>query len=354
MRCPRLNELPPPPPGQSGWPWTEETLPLASEMPNGRAWPLISIVTPSYNQGHYLEETIRSVLLQGYPDIEYNIIDGGSTDSSVAIIEKYAPWLAYWVSEPDSGQSEAINKGFERTAGAIIAWLNSDDAYFPAVFQQVANAFQEYPDAALIYGKTAQYDDRGVCLSEDGMPFDLRPILVTLRNPIPQPSAFIARSYWLLAGGIRHDLHYLLDHEYWYRLAFLGPIIFVDAVWSKFRLYPQSKTGSNSQRSIKEFETVHVDLVNSPNLPDELAALRPRTLRMLHIKCARNYAWNRQWDNMKEQVWRAYAADWRAALSPQWRRMMVLSLLGPRGANAVVAVKTYMQDKWNLPFPSIG
>jgi len=120
MRCPRLKDLPSPPHGKKGWPWTEETPPLPDTMPDGRPWPRISIVTPSYNQAEFIEETIRSVLLQGYPDIEYIIIDGGSTDGSVKIIKKYEPWLTYWVSEPDRGQSHAINKGMKRATGEIL------------------------------------------------------------------------------------------------------------------------------------------------------------------------------------------------------------------------------------------
>lgn len=126
------------PPGKTGWPWTEETKPLPNKMPDGREWPRISIVTPSYNQGQFLEETIRSVLLQGYPNLEYIIIDGGSTDNSVEIIKKYASFLTYWVSEKDQGQSDALNKGFYLSTGNICAYLNSDDVFFPAVFEKVA------------------------------------------------------------------------------------------------------------------------------------------------------------------------------------------------------------------------
>ena len=143
MRCPTLAELPPPPAGKTGWPWTVESPQLPDTMPDGKPWPRISIVTPSYNQGQFIEETIRSALLQGYPHLEYIIIDGGSTDDSVGVIKKYQPWLAYWVSEEDRGQSHAINKGFERATGGIMNWINSDDFLAVDALREVAVAFGE-------------------------------------------------------------------------------------------------------------------------------------------------------------------------------------------------------------------
>jgi len=121
MRCPTLEELPAPPQGKFGWPWTEESPQLPEKQPSGKPWPKISIVTPSYNQADFIEETIRSMLLQGYPNLEYIIIDGGSTDKSVEIIQKYEPWLSYWVSESDRGQTHAVNKGFAMCKGEILA-----------------------------------------------------------------------------------------------------------------------------------------------------------------------------------------------------------------------------------------
>src|SRR5271166_5725136 len=127
MRCPTLAELPPPPSGKTGWPWTVETAQLPDTMPNGHPWPCISIVTPSYNQGEYIEETIRSILLQGYPNVEYIIMDGGSTDGTVDTVQRYKRWLMHWESAPDLGQAHAINKGLQRCTGALFNWINSDD-----------------------------------------------------------------------------------------------------------------------------------------------------------------------------------------------------------------------------------
>src|SRR5262245_43472888 len=131
MQCPTLAELPPPPSAKTGWPWTEESRRLSNRTTEDRAWPRISVVTPSFNQGKFIEETIRSILLQGYPNLEYIVIDGGSTDNSLEVIKRYSPWLSYWVSEKDRWQSHAINKGMSHATGDIVAWLNSDDLYLP-------------------------------------------------------------------------------------------------------------------------------------------------------------------------------------------------------------------------------
>ena len=144
MRCPTLSELPNPPIGLTGWPWTVEGARVPDSMEDGTRWPLISIVTPSYNQGEYLEATIRSILLQGYPNLEYVVMDGGSTDDSLAIIRKYSPWLAHWESGPDGGQYAAVQKGFEHSGGDIMAWLNSDDMYFQWTLHRVAELFSAF------------------------------------------------------------------------------------------------------------------------------------------------------------------------------------------------------------------
>src|SRR5436309_2853592 len=127
MRCPSLAELPPAPFGKSAWPWTIETPRLPPTRPNGSGWPRISIVTPSCNQGRYIEETIRSVLLQGYHNLEYYVLDAGSTDQTAAIIQHYQALLTGWRSQPDAGQAAALNEGLARSSGDLFQWINSDD-----------------------------------------------------------------------------------------------------------------------------------------------------------------------------------------------------------------------------------
>ncbi len=225
MRCPTLRELPPPPPGKTGWPWTEETEPLPERMPDGSQWPLLSIVTPTYNYAQFLEETMRSVLLQGYPNLEYIIIDGGSTDNSVEIIKKYEKWLAYWVSEKDRGQSQAINKGFQKASGEILAWLNSDDTYEKKAFANIAEEFAAHPDADVISGQCRLWCGR----PDDQMvgPSPLRTYQDFLRvgsnwmnhRLILQPEAFFRRRAYELADGVSEGLHFALDVSLWIKMA---------------------------------------------------------------------------------------------------------------------------------------
>ena len=233
MRCPTLTELPPLPPGKAGWPWTEESPQLPDNVPDpstgsGHAapWPRISIVTPSYNQGQFIEETIRSVLLQGYPNLEYIIIDGGSTDGSVDIIRKYEPWLAYWVSEPDRGQSHAINKGLLRTSGDVIAYLNSDDIYLRDVLAHVSQEYAHNPFDLIAYD--CHYIDA------DGHTFhvtrhctnSLLDLLDLSRydrsEGVTQPGVFWSRRVLDTCGLFREDLHRSMDYEYWVRATSAG------------------------------------------------------------------------------------------------------------------------------------
>jgi glycosyltransferase involved in cell wall biosynthesis len=243
---PSLDQLPSPPPGRTGWPWTEGPAASQPGLPDGRSWPRISIVTASYNQGAFLEETIRSVLLQGYPDLEYLIIDGGSTDDSVEVIRRYEPWLSFWVSERDQGQSDALSKGFLRSTGDILAWLNSDDIYCRGALFSVGSYYGRHPDTGLLYGDSEIIDADGATIERlKGQEADLESLLV--RNVIPQPSAFFSRQAFDKAGGITRALHFIMDYELWVRMTLQGTkLAYVPELFSRFRWYQVSKSGSYS------------------------------------------------------------------------------------------------------------
>lgn len=249
----QYSEFPSPPLGKIGWPWAEESSQFPVTTSGGQFWPRISIVTPSYNQAQFLEETIRSVLLQGYPNLEYIIMDGGSTDGSVDIIHKYEPWLSYWISEPDNGQSDAINKGWLRARGEILAWINSDDTYEPNALQKVAEFFMKNKDVDMVYGdcniidKTSQFKEK--CPTMD---FDLE-ALVCNKWFIPQQSTFIRRKVLEVVGILNVDLHLVMDWELWLRIAMKEfKICYLPHTLANFRIWAAAKTSSQSERSGEE------------------------------------------------------------------------------------------------------
>jgi glycosyltransferase involved in cell wall biosynthesis len=253
MRCPVLSELPLPSEGKTGWPWTEESSPLPELTPQGFSWPRIGIVTPSFNQAEFIEETIRSVLLQGYPNQEYIIIDGGSKDSSVDVIKKYEKWVAYWVSEPDRGQSHAINKGFHKTTGEIVAWINSDDLYTRDSFMNVGRYFTNNPDMDMVFGDCALIDDRGNQTGRLEAPyeFSLKQLIET-GDFIPQPSVFFTKKALKESGGLNESLHYSMDYELWIKIGLSHRVGNIHTLLSAFRKQPNQKTFTTNNLQYRE------------------------------------------------------------------------------------------------------
>jgi glycosyltransferase involved in cell wall biosynthesis len=220
MCCSILSQLPAPPGGKKGWPWTEESPQLPDAMSDGHPWPRISIVTPSFNQGQFVEETIRSVLLQGYPNLEYIIIDGVSTDGSVEIIKRYEKWLTYWVSEPDRGQSAAINKGFKRARGVIYTWLNSDDLLLKDALRNVAVAYSRSPEAGGWFGGCSSIDmDGRIGLIRWPSRLDVDGIAEWRENWVIQPACFFSEKAWHKCGPLDEDLYYGMDFDLFLKIA---------------------------------------------------------------------------------------------------------------------------------------
>jgi glycosyltransferase involved in cell wall biosynthesis len=243
MHCPTLAELPPPPPGKNMWPWTEETRPVPPARPDGSLWPRISIVTPSYNQGRFIEETIRSILLQGYPDLEYIIIDGGSTDQSVEIIKKYEPWLAYWVSEEDRGQSHAINKGFSKVTGEYINWINSDDSLRPYALRTIGEAAALRPGVDIISGsRILKEPETGFEFAENLWLTSWKHYLIGMPD-FPQEATFFSRYILTEVQAIDERFDFALDVAFFFRaLGVARCIVLCRSLLSQMHVYAAQKT----------------------------------------------------------------------------------------------------------------
>ena len=212
---------------------------------------LVSIITPSFNQASFLRQCMRSVLEQDYPALEYLVVDGGSTDGSRQIIEEYANRLAWWVSERDSGQAEAINKGLSHCQGEIVAWLNSDDYYLPGAVWAAVQALEAHPGVALVYGDMQAVDEAGRLLNllayhqqsfEELMCFGI----------IGQPATFMRREAVEGVGGLDPSFHYLLDHQLWIKLASRAEILHVKGTWAAARYHAAAKNRLMAQEFGRE------------------------------------------------------------------------------------------------------
>jgi glycosyltransferase involved in cell wall biosynthesis len=220
--------------------------------------PLVSIVTPSFNQARFLPATLESVLNQTYPNIEYIVIDGGSTDGSVAVLEQYGDQLAYWVSEPDKGQTDAINKGFARANGEILAWLNSDDTYQPEAVAQAVTLLRQNPQLGLVYGEANFIDEHGNVIGR--FPAAQTDYLRMRRGyvHIPQQAAFWRADLWRQVGPLDDSLYFAMDYDLWLRLAKISRVrYFPDRVWANFRLHGDSKTIAEDDRCWTEMVQIH-------------------------------------------------------------------------------------------------
>ena len=242
---------------------------------NTNQLPIISIVTPSYNQGSYLEETILSVLEQGYPALEFFIFDGGSTDGSLDIIQKHQDQLTFWESKPDRGQSHAINKGFRMASGEIVAWLNSDDLLAPGALKVVAQAWQKNPRLGLISGQTEIIDQAG---KPTGNIFGSEPnvinSLLSSENPVSQPSTFFSTSALKEVGFLDETLHMSMDWDLWLRIGARFPMLFITKILSKSRTWEMTKTRTQLVRSGPE----HIRIVKNffKQNPDFLTSIQKR------------------------------------------------------------------------------
>jgi len=219
--------------------------------------PLVSIITPSFNQSRYVEATINSVLSQDYPNIEYMILDGDSQDGTVEIIKKYENKLAWWVSEKDKGQTDAINKGFARAKGEILAWLNSDDTYEPGAISAAVKYLQEHPEAGMVYGDCNFINEAGRVIGRFGSAQTNEHLLRRGYVHIPQQTMFFRAELWKQVGPLDPSFYFAMDYDLWTRISALSELKYVPQTWANFRLHTTGKTIVADDRCWPEMVRVH-------------------------------------------------------------------------------------------------
>jgi glycosyltransferase involved in cell wall biosynthesis len=231
--------------------------------------PRISIITPSYNQGEFIRETIKSVLGQGYPDLEYIIIDGGSTDSTLSILKEYGNRLD-WISEEDRGQSHAINKGMQKATGEIIGFLNSDDVYEPGALMRVGHFFSKYPKSAWVTGKCRTVNENGeeirkaITLYRTIWLMTRSRTLLLILNYISQPATFWRREVLDKVGYFNEKWKFAMDYDYWLRMEKYYDLKLINAYLASFRVHSMSKAGASANAQFEGALDILKSHVSSP------------------------------------------------------------------------------------------
>jgi glycosyltransferase involved in cell wall biosynthesis len=288
----------------------------------------ISIVTPSFNQARFLEQTIRSVLEQEVPGLEYFVIDGGSTDSSVEIIRRYEHRLAGWVSEKDKGQAEAINKGLRQAKGEIVAWLNSDDYYLPGAIARAVQVFEQNPQAGLVYGNVLSVDEHSTGFNlQRFAPLTLVD-LMSFRI-ISQPAVFIRRAVLEQAGLLDDSYHMLLDHHLWLRMARLASVVYIPETLAAARYHAAAKNLANTPDFGREAFRLVNWMTSSPEFSAIFEQNRARILGGAHRLDAFYLLDGGQYRAALAAYGRAFRLDPPVVLK-EWHRVVyaILALLG--------------------------
>ena len=222
------------------------------------ALPTVSIVTPSFNQARFLEAAIQSALSQDYPRIEYIIVDGGSTDGSADIIKKYSDKLAWWVSEKDRGQTDAINKGFARASGQIFAWINSDDTYEPRAVGQAVRFLLDHPEVGMVYADCNYINEQGRVIGKFPAAQTDLPRLRRGYVHIPQQTMFFRAELWKQVGPLDPSFYFAMDYDLWTRIAARAELRYLaEQTWANFRIHASGKTVAADDRCWPEMLRVH-------------------------------------------------------------------------------------------------
>jgi glycosyltransferase involved in cell wall biosynthesis len=310
--------------------------------------PLITVITPSYNQAQFLEKTIQSVLAQDFPEIEYLVVDGGSTDGSQDIIRRYAERLAWWVSEPDAGQADAINKGFRRASGEYVAWLNSDDLYLPGAIRTAVDALQGDPALGMVFGDALTIGPAGEQLNR--LEFGDWGLAELVRfRIICQPAVIMRRSVLEAVGHLDPGYHFMLDHQLWLRIAARAPIRHLPALMAAARHHPGAKNVAQAAGFGQEARRIFDWM--SGRQPFETIIRQDRRLALagLHRLDAR-YLLD---GGLPGPALRAYAQAFAASPSyalKHWHRMLYAALCLV-GGKRLGSVYYRLRRKKSIPLP---
>jgi glycosyltransferase involved in cell wall biosynthesis len=288
----------------------------------------VSIVTPSFNQSRFLEQTIRSVLEQEPPPDEYFIIDGGSTDSSVEVIKKYESQLMGWVSEKDKGQADAINKGLRQAHGEIVAWLNSDDYYLPGAIQMAVEAFRQHPEAGLVYGNVISVDENSKTFNlQTFKTFNLLDLMSF--QIISQPAVFMRRSILEQAGLLDPGFHMLLDHHLWLRMTKIAAIVYLPETLAAARYHAGAKNLANTADFGREAFRIVGWMKSAPEFSTAFEQNKPRILGGAHRLNAFYLLDGGQYAASLSAYWQAFQSN-PAVVMKEWHRVVyaLLALLG--------------------------
>ena len=272
--------------------------------------PLVSIVTPTYNQACFLAETIESVLSQDYNAIEYRVINDGSTDDTERVLGRYANRIV-WESQANMGQTATINTGWQKAQGEILAWLNSDDTLLPGAVSLVVEYLRRQPDVDILYGDTVFTDAVGghVPVRSRKGPFDYREFIRSCENPIPQPSAFIRRRVLDDIGLLDSKFYYFMDWDYWLRAGLRHGIVHIQAALSTYRLHAGSKTISGLARAAPELRYMYGKFFSDSTLPLEIRSLESEAMRNMYFTSAGYFLHGHVWRASAVNVLRAVRVD---------------------------------------------